>query len=264
VGGGGGVDPLITLTTDFGLSDPFVGIMKGVIATRAPQVPVVDVSHGIPPQAVVVGAFVLQQAAPYFPRGTVHVAIVDPGVGGQRRALCIETDAGCFVGPDNGVLSLAAEAAGIRRIVELTEEQFFLSPRSATFHGRDVFAPVAAALATSTPPGDLGIVRGDLVRVPMPTPVSDATGVHGEVLYVDHFGNLISNLPPALFPAGPFVVSVAGVRIGPVSQMYAAVAPGALIALVDSFGLLEIAVRDGCAHDALACDIGAPIALIPS
>ena len=264
MGGSGGVVPLITLTTDFGLSDPFVGIMKGVIATRAPQVPVVDVSHGIPPQAVVVGAFVLQQAAPYFPRGTVHVAVVDPGVGSERRALCIETNAGCFVGPDNGVLALAAEAAGIRRIVELTAERFFLSPRSSTFHGRDVFAPVAAALASGTPPGDFGAERGELVRVPMPVPVTDATGVHGEVLYVDHFGNLISNVPAALFPGGPFVVSVAGVRIGPMSQTYAAVPPGALVALVDSFGLLEIAVRDGCAHDALACGAGAPVALIPS
>ncbi|HWP66277.1 MAG TPA: SAM-dependent chlorinase/fluorinase [Candidatus Limnocylindria bacterium] len=254
----------MTLTTDFGLSDPFVGIMKGVIATRAPGVPVIDVSHGIPPQAVIVGAFVLRQAAPYFPAGTVHVAVVDPGVGSDRRGLCVETATGCFVGPDNGVLALAAEAAGIRRIVELTEERFFLSPRSATFHGRDVFAPVAAALATGTQPAALGPERSGLVRVALPAPVRAGAEVHGEVVYVDHFGNLVSNLSADWFPEGFFVVSVAGVRIGPVQQTYAAVAPGAPVALLDSFGLLEIAVRDGRAHDALACGAGARVTLIPS
>jgi hypothetical protein len=262
--GGRGDAALITLTTDFGLTDPFVGIMKGVIASRAPSVAVVDVTHGIPPQAVLVGALVLQQAAPYFPRDAVHVAVVDPGVGTDRRPLCIETDAGAFVGPDNGVLSLAADAAGIRRIVELTEERFFLPRRSTTFHGRDVFAPVAAAVAAGTPPGALGIERPDLIRVCLPTPRADAGTIHGEVVYVDHYGNLITNLPPDVFPAGRFAVTVAGVQIDGVSSTYATVASGAPLATVSSFGLLEIAVRDDSATQALAAAVGTPVLLIPS
>jgi S-adenosylmethionine hydrolase len=238
--------------------------MKGVIATRAPQVTVVDVTHGIPPQAVLVGALVLRQAAPYFPIGTIHVAVVDPGVGSARRALCVETAPACFVGPDNGLLALAAEAAGIRRIVELTDERFFLQPRSATFHGRDVFAPVAAALATGTPPAALGPERSDLLRLELPAPATDGSVVRGEIVHVDHFGNLISNIPPALFPARPFVVTVGAVHLGTVSETYAAVAPGTPVAVVDSFGLLEIAVRNGRANDVLGLDPGATIVLTPS
>jgi hypothetical protein len=263
VGGGRGDVALITLTTDFGLSDPFVGIMKGVIASRAASVVVVDVTHGIPPQGVLVGALVLQQAAPYFPRGTVHVGVVDPGVGTARRPLCIETAAGCFVGPDNGVLSLAAEAAGIRRVVELTEERFFLPHRSATFHGRDIFAPVAAALATGTSPDALGRECGELERVALPAPRTVDGIVHGEIVYVDHFGNLLSNLTPEVFPTGPFAVSLGDVRVVALSTAYAAAAPGAVLAVVSSFGLLEIAVRDGSARDALGLGPGTPVQLIP-
>lgn len=235
--------------------------MKGVIATLAPEASVVDVSHGIPPQAVLVGALVLRQAAPYFPRGTIHVAVVDPGVGTARRPLCVVTDAGCFVGPDNGLLSLAAEAAGIRRIVELTDERFFLSPRSATFHGRDVFAPVAAALASGTRPTALGPERPDLYRIRLPAPATEAGEVRGEVVYVDHFGNLISNLSPEQFPGAPFLVTVGDVRVGTIFRTYADVPAGAAVALVSSFGLLEIAVRDGSAHDTLGLGIGSPIVL---
>ena len=238
--------------------------MKGVIAQRAPSVAVVDVTHGIPPQAVLVGALVLQQAAPYFPRGTVHVAVVDPGVGTARRPLCIETDAGYFVGPDNGVLSLAADAAGIRRIVELTEERFFLPKRSHTFHGRDVFAPVAAALATGTPPAALGPEPRDFERVRLPAPRTADGVVHGEIVYVDHFGNLLSNLSPEVFPARRFVVSVGDVWVDGVSPTYAAGAPGAVLAVVSSFGLLEIAVRDGSAGDVFGLGPGAPVRLIPT
>jgi len=238
--------------------------MKGVIATRAPEVQVVDVTHGIPPQAVLVGALVLQQAVPYFPAGTIHVAVVDPGVGSARRALCVEAATGYFVGPDNGLLSLAAEDAGIRRIVALDDERFFLHPRSATFHGRDVFAPVAAALATGTPPAAFGIECAELLHLSVPTPVADGATVRGEIVYVDHFGNLASNVSPSLFPRAPFVVTVGDVRIGAVSETYATVAPGTPVAIINSFGLLEIAVRDGRACDVLACGPGTVVALTPS
>jgi len=238
--------------------------MKGVIATRAPEATVVDLTHGIPPQAVLLGALVLRQAVPYFPKGTIHVAVVDPGVGTERRALCVVTNAGCLVGPDNGVLSLAADAVGIRRIIELTETRFFLEPRSATFHGRDVFAPVAAALAAGTLPSALGRDRSDLDRIAPPEPVHDAGLVRGEVVYVDHFGNLVSNLPPQVFPRVPFVVTVGDVRVGSVTTTYADVPVGTTTALVSSYGLLEIAVRNGSARDTLGLAVGAPVVLRPA
>ncbi len=261
MGGGGGGRALITLTTDFGLTDPWVGIMKGVIATRAPGVEVVDVSHGIPPQDVLAGALVLRHAVPWFPRGAIHVAVVDPGVGSVRRALCVETDAAFLVGPDNGLLSLAAPPQAVRRIVELTEERFFVTPRSQTFHGRDVFAPVAAALATGTDAGALGTTRTDLVRLTLPEPVRQGTALHGQVIYVDRFGNLVTNVPGDTFAPDAVSISIAGVRVRGPAPSYAAAARGTLVVVVNSWNLLEIAVRDGSAREHLGVGIGAPLTL---
>jgi hypothetical protein len=254
----GGARPLklITLTTDFGLADPFVGIMKGVIAGRAPGVTIVDLSHGVPPQDVLAGALVLAHAVPYFPAGTVHVAVVDPGVGGARRALCVETSAALLVGPDNGLLSLAAPAGSVRRIVYLTEERFFLAPRSHTFHGRDVFAPVAAALAAGTDPGALGPVVSDLQRLRVPEPAIEAGRIRGQVIYVDHFGNLVTNLPAGVLPSGRSVVRLGSARLPGVSASYDAVPIGEPVAVVNSWGLLEVAVRDGSAKVALGAGVG--------
>jgi S-adenosylmethionine hydrolase len=243
VGRGGGGATLITLTTDFGLTDPWVAIMKGVIATRAPGVPVVDVSHGIPPQDVLAGALVLRHAAAWFPAGTVHVAVVDPGVGSERRALCIETATGLLVGPDNGILSLVAPPAAMRRVVELREERYFVTPRSATFHGRDVFAPVAAALATGVDVDALGPRVDDPVRLPIPDPLRQGGLLRGQVIYVDHFGNLVTNLPGDAFPHAGVSISIGDARIRDVAVSYAAAARGSLVAVVNSWNLLEIAVQ---------------------
>ncbi len=250
---------MIALTTDFGLVDPWVGIMKGVIATRAPGVPVIDVSHGIPPQDVLAGALVLRHAAPWFPPRTIHVAVVDPGVGGDRRALCVETERALFVGPDNGLLSLAAPEPAVRRIVELADERFFLEPRSSTFHGRDVFAPVAAALAAGIDPGALGPERSDLEHLVLPEPRRLGQAVSGEVIYVDRFGNLTTNLPPDALPRHVVWVRVGDARIAGVSPSYAAAAKGALVAVVNSWGLLEIALRDGSAGAHLGLGVGARV-----
>jgi S-adenosylmethionine hydrolase len=233
--------------------------MKGVIAGRAPAVPVVDVTHGIPPQDVLAGALVLRHAVPYFPPGTVHVAVVDPGVGSARGALCVETDTATLVGPDNGLLSLAAPPASVRRIVELAEERFFLAPRSATFHGRDVFAPVAAALATGTDPDDLGPRRSDLVRLTLPEPVRRGSALHGQVIYVDRFGNLVTNLPGHAFPRDAVSISIGQARIRGISPSYAAVARDTPVAVVNSWDLLEIAVRDGSARERLGVGVGEPV-----
>jgi len=250
---------LITLTTDFGLVDPFVGILKGVIASRAPGVATIDVTHGIPPQDVLAGALVLRHAVPFFPRGTVHLAVVDPGVGSARRPLCVETDTAVLVGPDNGLLSLVAPATAIRRIVELTEERFFLTPRSGTFHGRDVFAPVAAAVATGTNPDDLGPRLSDLQRLTVPEPTRRGSALHGQVIYIDRFGNLVTNLPGRTFPPGRVSISIGQARIRGVSPSYAAVARDTPVAVVNSWDLLEIAVRDGSARERVGVGVGEPV-----
>jgi S-adenosyl-L-methionine hydrolase (adenosine-forming) len=255
---------VITLTTDFGLTDPFVGIMKGVIAGRAPAATIIDLTHGIPPQDVRAGALVLRHAVPYFPTGTVHVAVVDPGVGTERRALCVETGTGYLVGPDNGVLSLAASAGTVRRIVHLTDERFFLARPSATFHGRDVFAPVAAALATGTAAAALGVETGEMLRLDLPEPRTDGHEVRGEVIYVDRFGNLVTNV-------GRDVVErirqrTVTIRVGPasvtgVAPAYGSLRPGEPGAVVNSWDLLEIAVRDGSARDRIGVGVGAPVVI---
>lgn len=233
--------------------------MKGVIASRAPRVPVVDVSHGIPHQDILAGALVLRAAAPYFPPGTVHVAVVDPGVGTTRRPVCIETPEAYLVGPDNGLLSLAAPPDRVRRVVELTNDRFFLSPRSRTFDGRDVFAPVAAALATGTPILALGETCTDLARIALPAPVRDGGVLRGEVVYVDGFGNLVTNLEAAGLPTTVASVEIAGRSIAGLAATYASVEPGGVVALVDSWGLVEIAVRNGSARAVLEVEIGAPV-----
>ena len=253
---------VITLTTDFGLTDPFVGIMKGVIASRAPGVAVIDVSHGVPAQDVLAGALVLRHAVPYFPAGSVHVAVVDPGVGTERRPLCVETTAGALVGPDNGVLSLAASVLDVQRIVHLTEERFFLSPRSRTFHGRDVFAPVAAALATGTPPSALGETVAEMEHVSIPAVRRDGERLSGAVIYVDRFGNLVTNVDAtalAPLPADAVGVRIAGRVLAGVHPSYGAVERGMLVAVVNSWGLVEIAARDGSAAAQLAVGTGTAV-----
>jgi hypothetical protein len=251
---------VVTLTTDFGLTDPFVGIMKGVLLARAPAARIVDLTHGIPPQDVRAGALVLKHAVPYFSPGTIHVAVVDPGVGTERAALCVETGGGFLVGPDNGVLSLAA--VDVRRIVHLTEERFFLSPRSATFHGRDVFAPVAAALATGTPASALGPEARDMRRLEVPAVRKDGGTIRGQVIYVDRFGNLVTNVSEidlAELPREAVSIGVAAARLRGVAHSYGAARPGETVAVIGSWGLLEIAVRNGSARDVLGARVGDPI-----
>jgi hypothetical protein len=238
--------------------------MKGVIATRAPGAAVVDVSHGIPAQDVLAGALVLAAAVPYFPVGTVHVAVVDPGVGSARRAICVETDAGLLVGPDNGVLSLAASPASVRRIVHLTDERFFLTPRSHTFHGRDVFAPVAAALAGGTDPSALGPPLPDLVRLRVPEPTVDGERIRGEVIYVDHFGNLVTNVATNALPGGAVVIRLGSTRMSGIAASYAATAVGQPVAVINSWGLLEIAVRDASARAMLGAGVGDEVLVEPA
>jgi S-adenosylmethionine hydrolase len=250
---------IVTLTTDFGLSDPFVGIVKGVLLARAPGATIVDVTHGIPPQDVLAGALVLRQAVPFFPAGTIHVAVVDPGVGTSRRPLCVETSRGLLVGPDNGLLSLAAPRGDLRRVVHVTAERFFLSPRSTTFHGRDVFAPVAAALASGTSAAELGTEVADMERLGLPSPTVEARRIRGQVIYVDHFGNLVTNIDGetlARLEGTPSAIVVGGMRIPGIAASYAAVPTGSPLSVLNSWGLLEVAVRDSSALKHLGAGVG--------
>jgi S-adenosylmethionine hydrolase len=225
-------------------------------------VQVIDVSHGIPPQDVMAGALVLRAAAPYFPAGSVHVAVVDPGVGSARRPICIETRDACFVGPDNGLLSLAAPRDRAVRVVEIADERFMLSPRSRTFHGRDIFAPAAAAIASGTPVSALGPERDDPIVLDLPLPVHDGDAIRGAVVYADRFGNLATNVDATMLTAAVDHVEIAGHRAIPFAPTYAAVERQALVALVNSWGLVEIAVRDGDARTMLAVGVGAPVLVI--
>jgi S-adenosylmethionine hydrolase len=269
--------PIITLTTDFGTDDVFVGVMKGVILGINPSVQIVDLTHGIPPQAVNVGALCLRLALPYFPPHTIHVAVVDPGVGSARRPLCVETPRGILVGPDNGLLAPAAALAGAARVVECTERAFWLPAVGSTFHGRDIFAPVAAHLSAGISLDRIGRPGGTLVPLALPQarleaeaaatsdPVTGgraARRLRGEVIHADRYGNLITNVTAADlegFPASDVSVSISGIVLRGLVSTYSAVPEHTLLALVDSWGLLEIAERNGSARERVGAGPGAPV-----
>lgn len=241
---------MIALLTDFGNRDGFAGVVKGVLLSHCPRARIVDLSHEISPQDVTGAALVLASAVDYFPAGTVHLAVVDPGVGSQRRALAVETEDFVLVGPDNGVLSLAARRRSWRRIVHLDRAEAFLPRPSRTFHGRDVFAPVAAKIACGVAPGDLGTEVDDMVEISLPQPRRTDSVLEGEVVYIDRFGNLISNLRMedlCDFRPEDLSVSIGGVQIVGISSHYAEVREGKPLALWNSWGHLEIAVRNGSA-----------------
>jgi len=256
---------LITLTTDFGTSDPFVGIMKGVIAGINPNARVIDLCHAVPPHNVLLGALMLRHSAPYFPRGTIHVAVIDPGVGGARRPLLIEADGSYFVGPDNGVLSLALAGKPLPCIVHLSNPSSHLQPVSATFHGRDIFAPVAAYLALGVATPAFGESVADIARLKIPKVGRTARGLSGKVLYIDHFGNLFTNICERDLTGRSVdrpVVSVGDVTIRGLASNYAAAVQGEFVALINSWGLLEIAAYKDSAERRAAAQIGDKVELI--
>ncbi len=250
---------IITLTTDFGMQGPYAGAMKGAILAVNPEATVVDISHEIRPQAIREAAFCLAAAASYYPHGTVHVVVVDPGVGTGRRIVCIEAAGQYLIGPDNGVLSWAVRAARNVQAYELTERRYWLEHVSATFHGRDIMAPVAAHLSLGVTPEQLGRAIAEWVRLPWPKVWHDENGVHGEVLVVDRFGNLITNLARSDLTdldLDRAVVRCGQHRIKPIRRTYAEAAEGELLALFGSSDLLELAVRNGSAARRLAAGPG--------
>ena len=254
--------PLITLMTDFGQKDGYVAAMKGVILSIAPEVQLVDITHSIAPQDVLEAAFVLASAAPYFPQDAIHLIVVDPGVGSARRALAVKTSQGIYVAPDNGVLAPSLKSEPPAAIISLTNERFWrtLDP-SRTFHGRDIFAPVAAHLAGGTPIERMGDEVQTIEGLELPKVIEDANGtMRGKIVHVDHFGNLISNIAESALERN-MRVQIRGEEIGQVQQTYAHVAPGEPVALVGSHGYLEIAIRNGNAAERLGARRGSQVTL---
>jgi hypothetical protein len=253
---------IVTMLTDFGTSDHFVGVMKGVIATIAPGVQVVDITHEIGPQRVKEARWVLGQSWRWFPKGTVHLAVVDPGVGTERRAIAVEAAGHFFAGPDNGLLSDLV-GAGNAKVREITNRAWMLKHVSATFHGRDVFAPAAARLASGARFASAGRVVTDAMWLGKGEPVR--TGKRfwtGEVVHVDRFGNLITNLTPEAVPdlgVRPAVFRAGFREVAGLSAAYASGTPGEVIALIGSHGGVELAVNGGNAEKTLGLGLGAPV-----
>lgn len=265
------IAPIVFLT-DFGLYDPYVGVVKGVIWGRNPAATVIDLTHQVPPQDIRRAAFVLATSVSYFPIGSVFLVVVDPGVGTERRAVALEAEGWRFVGPDNGVfawtlhflartgrIAVRSEGANLRlergaRAVELTERRFWRPEISSTFHGRDIFGPVAAELSRGRPLTDLGEPLQALVDLPWPaaSPLGDG-GVRGEVVTVDGYGNLITNLRREDLPSEP-VFEIAGRSWRGLARTFQSGAE--LVALIGSSGFVEIAVPNGSAARLLQCGAG--------
>lgn len=247
---------LISLLTDFSSSDWYVGTMKGVIYSINPQVRIVDICHEVNAHHILAGAFMLLASYRYFPEGTVHTAVVDPGVGGERKAIIVETESYYFVVPDNGLLSLVLEAEKPRRIVEITKDEYFLKPTSHTFHGRDVFAPVAAHLSLGVPIEKFGTEVQDLIRIEVAKPVFlDAGKAKGHILYVDTFGNAITNVPASM-ASSSFRLIIKGVLVDKVYSSYSQATPGEIFVIVGSSGNLEISAKEESAANKLGLKEG--------
>ncbi len=250
---------IVTLLTDFGSADGYAGAVKGVIVSLCPDARIVDLTHDVPAGDVTHGAFALAAAAQTFPRGTIHVAVVDPGVGTERRSVVVEAGGNLFVGPDNGLLALAAQPP--RRVYTLDRHEWFRRPVSSTFHGRDVYAPVAAHLASGVTTDQIGTLGHDLAALEL-TPVRrQGDTVEATVVHVDRFGNLITNLLRADLPAAPerVCIELAGRTIEGLVPSYAFGAAGEPVALIGSGGTLEIAVNRGSAAESLGVVRGATV-----
>ncbi|MBD3184688.1 hypothetical protein GF312_20575 [Candidatus Poribacteria bacterium] len=256
----------VTLTTDFGLSDGFVGIMKGVIYSINPSAKLIDISHDIASQDIQTASFILGSAFSFFPKGTVHMVVVDPGVGSDRSAVAVETDNYYFVAPDNGVLSGVMERISFIKVMELSNKKHFLPEVSNTFHGRDIFAPVSAYLSKGLSIDELGTKIENLMERVLPEPEINQDSITGEIIHIDKFGNLISNIDKKSFEKlvvnRDFTIEIAGDIINHLSRSYADSSTDKLLAIFDSFGKLEIAANQNRAADILRVHRGEPIRVV--
>jgi S-adenosyl-L-methionine hydrolase (adenosine-forming) len=255
-----GLRAIITLLTDFGSRDEYVACLKGVILGINPAAVLVDLSHEVLPQDIRAGAFILAAAAPYFPPGTIHLAVVDPGVGTGRRALAARTRGQFWVGPDNGLFHLILAGRADLEVVSLENPVYFLPQVSATFHGRDLLAPVAAHLSLGVELSQLGPAVTDPVRLPWPEPLVSEKLMRGEIIYVDRFGNLVSNIAAAVLHSwlreGNFRLRAGKAALTRLHRTYGEAAPGEMVALMGSHGYLEIACALGSAARKLKAGVG--------
>ena len=259
---------VVTLLTDFGLADPYVSTMKGVILKICPNAKLVDISHQISRHNIREAAFKLAFAAPYFEPFTIHLVVVDPGVGSSRKPIIIVTNRYFFVGPDNGVLSVAAENDGIKRIIEIKNKNFFRKPVSDTFHGRDIFSPIAANIAKRVALKRFGPNIKNIVKLDVPKPILSQNTINGEILYIDGFGNIITNIDSEFLKQINIshkskieVTIVDKINVIPVCKSYIEVYKGELLGIVGSNGYLEISANQSNAAEILDIDISDKISI---
>lgn len=250
---------VVTLLTDFGVKDPFVGMMKGVILSLAPNARLVDLTHEVPPQSILTGAFHLKVSYPFFPAHTIHVAVVDPGVGTERRAIAVQSGEFIFLAPDNGLLSYVLEREPEVQCYTLDRSQFHLPRVGRTFHGRDVFAPIAGHLAAGRSLDQIGTPIDSMTALDLPRPVPTESGWIAHILCADHFGNLITDLDFDL--SHPVSLRCHG-EVIPLGLAYQDVPVGHPIALYGSAGHLEIAVNGGSAKDRFGATVGEEICVV--
>jgi S-adenosyl-L-methionine hydrolase (adenosine-forming) len=253
---------IVTLLTDFGNEDGFVGTMKGVMLSINPQLSFVDLTHDISPHNTVEASVVLRTSYHYFPKGTIHLVVIDPEVGGSRRVILAETEKYYFIGPDNGALSFALENEKVKRIIELTNHKYFLKDVSNTFHGRDIFAPVAAHLSKGVNIGKFGEPTREYKRFTLLTPRIHRHGVSGKVIYIDHFGNLVTNISggmAAKLAQKKIQIKIKDYKMDKISKSYADSTPGQILAVIGSNDCLEIAVNLGNASQILKAKEGTEI-----
>jgi hypothetical protein len=257
--------PIITLLTDFGTKDHYVASMKGVILSINPRCLLIDITHQINPHDIMGGAFILASAYSFFPKGTIHLSVVDPGVGGQRKSILVVTQHYLFVGPDNGLFTLVAQREKIKQVVALNKKNYFLSKISGTFHGRDIFAPVAAHLSLGIKPNAFGYEIKSLKELGSRKPFVKEGKLFGEILHIDAFGNVISNIDEEklfrFIESRPFAIRAGRKVISGLKKGYWEGKKGEPIALLGSGGFLEISVREGNAQKLLKLKRGDPIVI---
>ncbi len=254
---------VITLITDFGVASEYAGVMKGVLLTINPSCQIVDITHGIAPQDREEAAFILYNAYTYFPQGTIHLVVVDPGVGGERKPVVVKTDNYLFVGPDNGVFSFIYRTEGFQKAWQITHASYLLPRVSTTFHGRDIFAPVAAHLSTGVSPEVVGVEHKNLVVLSDLEAKIEQGGIRGRVVYADHFGNLVSNISRDVFEkvtAGKqFRIVAGGSEIERVVTHYGEAGEQEVVALFGSSGWLELSIKNGSCQKKLDTGKGTSI-----
>ncbi len=254
---------MITLLTDFGTQDSYVGVMKGVILSSCPDTPIIDLSHEIPPQNVDAGSFTWLEACAYFPKTTLHVGVVDPGVGSRRKILALQNKVGLFLAPDNGLLTDVIKQWGCLNLHSVDNSELFLNPVSSTFHGRDIFSPVAAQIASGLPLNRLGpqLNLEDIELLPdvMTSASEESLGwVQGRIRRVDRFGNAISDLQ--LSPSDSISqIQISSLKLPSLRNLYSEVGPGEPLALIGSSGFLEISVSGGSAAERYQIEVGDPL-----